>query len=96
MKSNLNKDLDRIIQEKSKKTLNRVHEELIHRARIICTTLSTSTCSKLSGFLTSPDYLIVDEACQSTELQTLIAFMHNPKRVVLVGDPKQLPATCFM
>jgi superfamily I DNA and/or RNA helicase len=32
------------------------------------------------------DYLIVDEACQSTELCTLIPFELCPKRVILVGD----------
>ena len=39
------------------------------------------------------DYLIVDEACQSNELETLVALQLNPKRVILVGDNKQLPAT---
>ena len=32
------------------------------------------------------DYLIVDEACQSVELNNLIPFEHNPKKVILVGD----------
>lgn len=39
------------------------------------------------------DYLIVDEACQSTELETLIALQLNPEKVILVGDEKQLPPT---
>jgi superfamily I DNA and/or RNA helicase len=39
------------------------------------------------------DYLIVDEACQSTELETLIALQHNPDKVILVGDQKQLAPT---
>jgi senataxin len=37
------------------------------------------------------DYLIVDEACQSIELETLIPLQYNPKKVILVGDEKQLP-----
>ena len=41
------------------------------------------------------EYLIVDEACQAVELTNLIPFMHNPKKVILVGDQKQLPATVF-
>jgi superfamily I DNA and/or RNA helicase len=32
------------------------------------------------------DYLIVDEACQATELNCLIPMELNPKRVILVGD----------
>ena len=32
------------------------------------------------------DYLIVDEACQSVELNNLIPFEHQPCKVILVGD----------
>jgi len=32
------------------------------------------------------DYLIVDEACQSVELNNLIPFEHQPRKVILVGD----------
>ena len=28
-------------------------------------------------------------------MTTLIPFLQDPKRVILVGDPKQLPATLF-
>lgn len=41
------------------------------------------------------EYLIIDEACQSVELTNLIPFAHEPRKVVLVGDQKQLPATVF-
>lgn len=41
------------------------------------------------------DYLIVDEACQCIEPSTLIPFQLSPKRVILVGDQNQLPATTF-
>jgi senataxin len=37
--------------------------------------------------------LIVDEAGQSIEAETLLAFQRNPRKVLLVGDTKQLPAT---
>lgn len=36
---------------------------------------------------------IVDEATQSTEQETLIPLTLGIKRMVLVGDPQQLPAT---
>ena len=35
--------------------------------------------------------VIIDEACQSSEPESLIPFKFNPTAVVLVGDPKQLP-----
>jgi len=37
----------------------------------------------------------VDEACQAIEPSCLIPFMLSPKRVILVGDQNQLPATTF-
>jgi hypothetical protein len=39
------------------------------------------------------DVLVVDEAGQSCEAETLIAFRLNPQHAVLVGDVHQLPAT---
>jgi superfamily I DNA and/or RNA helicase len=53
-------------------------------AKIICTTLSMTGGKKFSGL--EIDYLIVDEACQSVELETLIALQLNPDKVILVGD----------
>jgi senataxin len=41
------------------------------------------------------EYLVIDEACQCIEPSTLIPFEMGPKRVILVGDQKQLPATTF-
>lgn len=37
--------------------------------------------------------LVIDEACQATEVSTLIPLLQNPSQCVLIGDPKQLPAT---
>jgi superfamily I DNA and/or RNA helicase len=42
--------------------------------------------AKLDAFVGSFEYLIVDEACQSTEMQTLIPLRLAPSRVILVGD----------
>lgn len=40
--------------------------------------------------------MVIDEAAQSVELSTLVALMHDTKHCVLVGDPRQLPATVFL
>ena len=37
--------------------------------------------------------MIIDEAAQATEGETVIPFLLKPKRVIAVGDPMQLPAT---
>lgn len=68
---------------------------IISEASIVCCTLSMAGSAKLDGFRDRFEYLIVDEACQSTEPSTLIPFGLAPKRVILVGDQKQLPATTF-
>jgi len=39
------------------------------------------------------DLLIIDEACQCTELTSLIPFSYNINQSILIGDPKQLPPT---
>ena len=41
------------------------------------------------------DYLVLDEACQAIEPATLIPMQLKPRRVVMVGDHRQLPATTF-
>ena len=68
---------------------------IIQEAKIICCTLSMAGSTKLEPFVNNFEYLIVDEACQCTEPSVLIPFGLAPKRVILVGDQKQLPATTF-
>jgi senataxin len=63
-----------------------VEEGIIKNARIICTTLSMSGIEKLEIMKDKFEYLIIDEACQSTEPSTLIPFSLGSRRVVMVGD----------
>lgn len=72
-----------------------IENEIILRSKIICCTLAISGSEKLEILNDQVDYLIVDEACQCIELATLIPFELGPKRVILVGDQNQLPATTF-
>lgn len=41
------------------------------------------------------DTVIIDEAAQAVEVSTLIPLYYKCKRLILIGDPKQLPATIF-
>lgn len=70
-------------------------KSIIKEANIVCCTLSMAGSPKLDSFIDQFEYLIVDEACQSTEPSTMIPFRLCPKRIILVGDQKQLPATTF-
>lgn len=71
-----------------------IETRLLNQSRIIFSTLSVAGRSQMLDTEVEPvDVLIVDEAGQSVEAETLIAFQHMPKKVLLVGDTKQLPAT---
>lgn len=59
-----------------------------HTKKIILCTLAK--CLRLSTTLRDVD-VIVDEAGQATDPITLLAFLFNPRRCLLVGDTKQLP-----
>lgn len=53
---------------------------------IIGSTMSMLGSAKFDKIDLPVEYLIIDEACQSNELETLIALGVKPKRVILVGD----------
>ncbi len=65
---------------------------LLNQANIIFATLSIS--GRTSFKKTNPvDIVIVDEAGQSVEAETLIPLYLKPKKILFIGDTKQLPAT---
>ena len=47
---------------------------IIAESNIICCTLSMAGSAKLQPFVNQFEYLIIDEACQSTEPSTMIPF----------------------
>lgn len=101
--------LDYLVQEKRKqlsserrapgglRTLD-LRRQLLERADVVCCTLSGAgsqpllqAVMRLNGFRF--DAVIIDEAAQAVEPSSLIPLKYNPRLVVLVGDPCQLPAT---
>ncbi|NXP61827.1 SETX helicase, partial [Chloropsis cyanopogon] len=76
----------------------KVQADIILESDIICCTLSTSGGSLLESAFSRQGQdpfscVIVDEAGQSCEVETLIPLIHRCNKLVLVGDPKQLPPT---
>ncbi|KAI5180654.1 regulator of nonsense transcripts 1 [Nematocida sp. AWRm80] len=63
----------------------------IPEASLVFSTLSSARSFYLSNCLF--DVVIVDEACQATEPSTLIPLRAKPSKLILVGDPQQLPPT---
>ena len=80
---------------KSKGDWKYAENSLILKTPVICTTLSMAGIERLEIARGAIDYLIVDEACQAIEPSCLIPFNLEPKRVILVGDQNQLPATTY-
>jgi senataxin len=72
-----------------------LEKELLNNAKIIWTTLSMAGIDKIEKLEQTYSHLIVDEACQATEISSLIPLIHSPDKIILVGDQNQLPATCF-
>ena len=84
-------------RERRAAALDRLRLSFLNEAHIVFSTLSGAGLPILSSSLSHPfSALLVDEAAQATELSTLVAFRHNVAHVILVGDPKQLPATVFL
>ncbi len=74
-----------------------VHKEslkkhLLNYAHVVFVTLISSGRESLLE-MNDIDFLLVDEAAQSVEAATLVPMRYGPKKVLLVGDTKQLPAT---
>lgn len=69
-----------------------VRRQLMNTADVIFCTL----CSAGSPYVQQGnpiDDLVVDEAAAATEPDLYIPFALQPKRLLVIGDPKQLPAT---
>ena len=64
---------------------------VLAEAELVFCTTSAAADPRLEaiGFETA----VFDEAAQAGELATLVPLQHGARRVVLVGDPQQLPAT---
>jgi len=70
---------------------------IIRDAQIVLATLSGSASGHLSDAVVSTSFgfgtVIVDEAGQAVEPSTLIPLRYGCSNLILVGDPRQLPAT---
>ena len=69
--------------------------QVLNEASIVCTTLSCAGYSMFSQLKQGFDTVLIDEAAQAVEMSTLIPLKYACRRLILVGDPNQLPATVF-
>ncbi|XP_036185171.1 probable helicase senataxin isoform X10 [Myotis myotis] len=76
----------------------KTQSNIILESHIICCTLSTSGGLLLESAFRGQggvpfSCVIVDEAGQACEVETLTPLIHRCNKLILVGDPKQLPPT---
>jgi hypothetical protein len=69
-----------------------IYNQLVSNARVIFCTLASAGAAVLKKSAFVADDLIVDEAAAATEPELSIPFGFHPRRMLAVGDPKQLPA----
>jgi superfamily I DNA and/or RNA helicase len=74
-----------------------IRTSLLLEANVVGTTLSSSGKQHFLDYIIKENVFftttIIDEAAQTTEPSTLIPLRFGCRRLVLVGDPRQLPAT---
>ncbi|KAK7319360.1 hypothetical protein RJT34_04080 [Clitoria ternatea] len=70
-----------------------IRAAILDEATIVFSTLSFSGSHIFSKQSRSFDVVIIDEAAQAVEPATLVPLANQCKKVFLVGDPAQLPAT---
>jgi len=70
-------------------------EKLLKQAEIVCATLSIAGGRDIVSYPGVFDTVVVDEASQGVEISMLVPLRLGCRRLILVGDHKQLPSTCF-
>ena len=71
-----------------------LEREVLDGAHIVfCTLNGAGEAFRLAEVRGGFETVIFDEAAQAGELSTLIPLQYGARRVILVGDPQQLPAT---
>ncbi|CAI8599413.1 unnamed protein product [Vicia faba] len=70
-----------------------IRAAVLDEATIVFSTLSFSGSHIFSKLSRNFDVVIIDEAAQAVEPATLVPLANQCKKVFLVGDPAQLPAT---
>lgn len=60
---------------------------------MICSTLGSAGHESLAGLAFDFETVIIDEAAQAREVESLIPLRYNCRQCILVGDPLQLPPT---
>ena len=69
-----------------------IYKKYLREASFVFGTLSSFGADNIVNNLSQVDICVIDEAAQAIEVSALIPLRFFPRRIVLVGDPQQLPA----
>lgn len=95
IKKKLDEERERQATAYRSREINRrnLQAKILGEAEIICSTLSGAAHDMVANIGIKFDSVIIDEACQCTELSAIIPLRYGCKRCIMVGDPNQLPPT---
>lgn len=71
----------------------RIRNDILLNADVICSTLSGAGQEALASLPIDFETVVIDEAAQAVELNSIIPLRYGCRRCILVGDPHQLPPT---
>ena len=71
-----------------KKCMADIEDKIISDADIILSTINNSADERLKDYHFS--YVLIDEAAQALEIDTILPLIHHAQMAVLIGDDKQL------
>lgn len=84
-----------VLQSSKEEAMDWIKRSYLNQAQIIFSTMNGSANSLLENLNSDFDLCLIDESAQCVEVSTLIPLQLNILNCVLVGDPRQLPATVF-
>ena len=71
-----------------KERIGYIENDIIENSNIVLSTLNNSADERLKNYYFA--YVLIDEAAQALEPDTILGLIHKPEMVVLIGDDKQL------
>ncbi|PWN36784.1 uncharacterized protein FA14DRAFT_140737 [Meira miltonrushii] len=87
------KDAVQTVNRQQDADRRRIQQDILMQADVVCSTLGGAGHPLLSSLPFDFDTVIIDEAAQAVELDTLIPLRYGCRKCILVGDPNQLPPT---
>ncbi|UZJ56809.1 hypothetical protein CBS101457_006129 [Exobasidium rhododendri] len=87
------KDQKQTVDRQQNADRKRTEQSILSACDVICSTLGGAGHKAIADLPFDFETVIIDEAAQAVELDTLIPLRYGCQRCILVGDPNQLPPT---